>query len=77
LGAITLTDSARIDLRPGLDWDDVRRAIGDWAGGSDAVIRMDRPLRAAEGRHFHVATPSIGTGTLEVNAVRDANGGGA
>jgi hypothetical protein len=31
---------------------------------------MDRPLRDADGRHFHVAAPALGTGTLEVNAVR-------
>jgi len=32
---------------------------------------MDRPLRDADGRHFHLAAPGIGTGTLEVNAVLD------
>lgn len=32
---------------------------------------MDRPLRDADGRHFHLAAPSVGTGTLEVNAVRE------
>jgi hypothetical protein len=31
---------------------------------------MDRPLRDADGRHFHIAAPTVGTGTLEVNAVR-------
>jgi hypothetical protein len=35
---------------------------------------MDRPLRdVPDGRHFHVAAPSTGTGTLEVNAVREPN----
>jgi hypothetical protein len=40
------------------------------------MIRMDRPLRdVTEGRHFHLAAPSLGTGTLEVNVV-DADHGG-
>jgi hypothetical protein len=52
----------------------VRAAIGEWAASDGAAIRMDRPLRDAEGRHFHVAAPAIGTGTLEVNAVREPDG---
>ena len=35
---------------------------------------MDRPLRDADGRHFHIAAPSVGTGTLEVNAQRTDDG---
>jgi hypothetical protein len=77
VGAAALTDVARIELRPGVDWDDVRRAIGDWASATSAVIRMDRPLRDADGRHYHLAAPAIGTGTLEVNAIRNAEGGQA
>jgi hypothetical protein len=46
----------------------VREAIVAWARSVDAVIRMDRPLRdAAGGRHFHLAAPAVGTGTLEIN----------
>ena len=70
-----MSEVARIDLRPGLEWDDIRQAIADWAAITGAVIRMDRPLRDADGRHFHLAAPAIGTGTLEVNAVRDREGG--
>jgi hypothetical protein len=35
---------------------------------------MDRPLRdVPAGRHFHLAAPRLGSGTLEVNAVTDAD----
>jgi hypothetical protein len=74
VGGPSLNDTARIEVPPGLEWDVVRRAIDAWASSSDAIVRMDRPLRDADGRHYHVAAPAIGTGTLEVNAVRDADG---
>ena len=72
-----MNEIARIELRAGLGWDDVRRAIADWATRVGAVIRMDRPLRDAQGRHFHIAAPAVGTGTLEVNALREDDGGEA
>jgi hypothetical protein len=52
--------------------DEVRHAIADWAKEQGAVIRMDRPLRhVVRGRHYHIAAPTLGTGTLEVNVVID------
>jgi hypothetical protein len=74
LGARALSELARIELQAGTDWEDVRRAIVAWATSGGAVIRMDRPIRDADGRHFHIAAPTIGTGTLEVNAVRTPDG---
>jgi hypothetical protein len=62
-GATSLSDVARIQLAPGNDWDDVRAAIRDWATRDGAVIRMDRPLRDADGRHFHIAAPTVGSDT--------------
>jgi hypothetical protein len=61
-------DEATIPCRAGLTVVDVRSALAGWAAGEGGVVRMDRPLREIDGgRHFPVAAPSRGSGTLEVN----------
>jgi hypothetical protein len=61
-------EGAMIPCRADVSVGDVRSALVSWAAAESGVVRMDRPLREIEGgRHFHVAAPGLGTGTLEVN----------
>ena len=61
-------DEITIDLRDDADLDAVRSAITIFCDVEGAIVRLDRPLRdIAGGRHFHVAAPDRGTGTLEPN----------
>ena len=61
-------EQATIRGRRGLSVEDVRAALSAWAAAEGGMLRMDRPLRAMTGgRHFHVAAPDPGSGTLEVN----------
>ena len=58
--------------RPDVDASALRDALDAWASARRAVVRLDRPLRDPPGgRHFHVAAPAVGTGTLEVNLEPD------
>jgi hypothetical protein len=67
MGARFLSDVARIEAAGDLGIDAVRDALLAWTRSAGALIRMDRPLRdAAGGRHFHLAAPAVGTGTIEV-----------
>ena len=70
-------EEATIPCRADLTLEDVRSALASWAAAEGGVVRMDRPLREIEGgRHFHVAAPGLGSGTLEVNFEPADNGEG-
>ncbi len=71
-------DEVTIDLHDDADLGAVRSSLDAFCDAEGAIVRLDRPLREiAGGRHFHLAAPSRGTGTLEVNVEpSDRNGGG-
>ena len=57
-----------IALRAGVDLASVRASLAAFTALEGGVTRLDRPLREiAGGRHFHLAAPDRGSGTLEVN----------
>jgi hypothetical protein len=57
-----------IPLRAGVDVASVRASLTAFSTLEGGVMRLDRPIREiAGGRHFHVAAPDRGSGTIEVN----------
>lgn len=70
-------DEVTIELRDDADPGAVRSSLDAFCDAEGASIRLDRPLREiAGGRHFHLAAPSRGTGTLEVNVEPGGPDGG-
>ena len=65
-----------IALRYGVNAASVRSSLARFIAGDDGILRLDRPLRGfVGGRHFHLAAPSRGTGTIEVNLEPDDQDG--
>lgn len=53
----------------------VRSSLADFIASESGVVRLDRPIRqVAGGRHFHLAAPDQGTGTVEANFEPGADG---
>jgi hypothetical protein len=63
-----VNEEATIRARTGLSVEGVRSVLGAWAANEGGVVRLDRRLSmVVGGRHFHLAAPARGSGTLEVN----------
>jgi hypothetical protein len=66
-GQLTV-DRVTVRVRSDVGGDQVREALDAFVAADQGIVRMDRPLRdVGGGRHFHVAAPVRGSGTLEID----------